>query len=89
MRTCIQLFDRHENEAYANISNDCSWELVSVDRVAGHALLRTRRKGDGYLLCVRALLALLHGDFGSARTLDSTRSVNVKLNLVFLMTTSS
>ena len=60
-----------------------------MDRVASHALLRARRKGYGYLLRLRALLALFHGDFGFARAVDSTRSVNVKLNQVFIMTTSS
>ncbi len=89
MRICIQLLDRHENEAYANIGDDRSREFSRMDRVASHALLRARRKGNRHLLCVRALLALLHGDFGSTRAIDSTRSVNVKLNQVFLMPTLS
>jgi hypothetical protein len=78
MRTCIQLFDRHENETYADIGDDRSWELVSVDRVTSHAFLCARRKGNRHLLCFRALLALFHGDFGSARAIDPARSVNVK-----------
>ena len=88
-RICIQLFDRHENEAYANIGDDRSREFSHMDRVAGHALLRARRKGNGYLLRLHPLPALFHGDFGSACTIDPTRSVNVKLNQVFVMTTSS
>ena len=78
MRICIQLLDRHENEAHANIGDNRSWEFSRMDRVAGHALLCARRKGNGYLLRLRTLPAIFHGDFGSARALDPTRSVNVK-----------
>jgi hypothetical protein len=89
MRTCIQLLDRHEDETYANINDDRSREPVRMDFIAGHAFLRARRKGNGNLLRLRALPALFYGDSGPARAIDPTRSVNVKLNQVFLMPMSS
>ena len=70
-RVHVYIFaDTYEVEAHADTVGDRARIPVHVDCIEGRVFLFAWRKGDGYLLRIRPIFALFHGDPGSERADD-------------------